>query len=200
MLLEQEFEPRTDEADTRTDEEILALSILEPRLFGKIVDRYQDAFVRKAERVLQTREEAEDVTQEAFTKIYVNASRFRPVEGASFKSWAYKILMHTAFTRYQKLKRERGVRVEFDPDSFELVPDMVDSWYEVETIKNYVATTLARMPDKLSNALKFHFLDDKSQKEIADKEGVAVGVIKTRVLRAKRAFRKITDSQSPDNS
>ena len=91
------------------DEEILALSIKRPELFSKLVDKYQDAFLRKAKRVLGDRSEVEDVVQETFTKIYLYSSKFQTQEGASFSSWAYKILMNTTFTQYQKLKKRGDI-------------------------------------------------------------------------------------------
>ena len=52
------------------DEDILTASLKNPNLFGVLVDRYQDAFMRSAQRVVKTREDAEDIVQEALAKIY----------------------------------------------------------------------------------------------------------------------------------
>lgn len=178
---------------TLSDEELLILSLTQPNLFSEMIIRYEEPFLRKAQRIVGSREEAEDVVQETFTKIYVNGSRFKPQEGAKFSSWAYTILVHTACSHYKKLKRERGVRVQLDPEIFELVPDIEEQLLERTTIRDSVATVLARMPLSFSEVLTRHFLDDRPQKEIADGEGLPVGAIKTRVLRAKAAFRRAAE-------
>src|SRR3989344_6165705 len=86
------------------DEAILSASLRNPNLFGVLVDRYQEAFLRAAQRVVKTREDAEDIVQETFAKIYKNAKKFKKQAGIEFKSWAYKVLVNTSFSHYQRLK------------------------------------------------------------------------------------------------
>ena len=173
-----------------TDEEILALSRARPALFELLVDRYEEAFIRKARKIVRGEEEAEDVVQETFTKIYLNAARYKPVEGAKFSSWAYAILINVACTHYKRLKRDRGVRVELDPEVFEMVPDIEERLLERHTMKDLVTSTFERMPHTLARMLELYFIQDRPQEEIARAEGVHVSVVKTRVLRAKAAFKK----------
>lgn len=178
----------------KSDEEILALSIKQPYLFGILLDRYQDAFIRKAESVLRSREDAEDIVQETFTKIYRYADRFQVQEGASFKSWGYKILLNTAFTRYQKMKKHRSAVFNPDPEWYEVMADTKTQQFEKEEMKDYVISVLSRMPEHLGKVLRLHFLEGRPQEEIAEIEGVSVGAIKTRVHRAKKEFKKINET------
>lgn len=175
------------------DERVLSASLEEPALFEILVDRYQEAFVRKAESVVRSREEAEDIVQETFTKIYFNARRFKTVEGATFRSWGYKILMNTTFTHYQKLKRVGEHSEALDPEYYESLPDRHDRFGE-EVMRDYVASFLSRIPDNLARPLKLHFIDEYSQKEIAEMEGTTVSAVKTRIYRAKREFRELLDN------
>ena len=187
-----EKEKRGDDS-SKSDEEILSLSIKQPKLFEVILDRYQSAFLRKATGVLHNREDAEDVVQEAFSKMYLYAERFKVVEGASFKSWAYKILLNTAFTKYQKTKKEREKRANLDPEFYELLADTKSRQFEKQEAYDYVISILYRIPDHLSRALSLHILEGRPQEEVAQIEGISVGAVKTRVHRAKKAFKKIED-------
>ncbi len=180
--------------EERKDEEILEQSLAHPSLFSILVARYQDAFLRKAEGIVRSREEAEDIVQETFTKIYFNARRFTYVEGATFKSWGYKILMNTTFTHYQKLKKKGAAHVELDPELYEMLPDPANFSHE-ETMRDYVASFLSRMPDQLARPLRLHFIEEYSQKEIAEMEGSTVSAIKTKIYRAKREFERLLDEQ-----
>ncbi len=180
--------------ETLRDEEILERSLEHPSLFAVLVARYQDAFLRKAEGIVRSREEAEDIVQETFTKIYFNARRFKTVEGASFKSWGYKILMNTTFTHYQKLKKKGAAHVELDPEFYEMLPDPANYSHE-ETMRDYVASFLSRMPAQLARPLKLHFIDEYSQKEIAEMEGTTVSAIKTKIYRGKRELERLLDEQ-----
>jgi len=189
------LDAQTEETlESMADEAVLALSVRHPEQFAEILRRYQSAFLRKAESVLGSREDAEEVAQEAFTKIYRNAEKFQVVEGASFKSWGYKILMNTAFTRYQKLKKERGVTVKLDPEFYEMLPDSESKQFEKFELSEYLVSILSKMPDQLARVLEQHFIEGKPQKDIAQEEGVSVGAIKTRVHRAKEAFKKVEQS------
>lgn len=189
-LLEEN--PTTEEL---SDEEVLSRSLKHPALFAVLVDRYQEAFLRKAEHIVRSPEDAEDIVQETFTKIYFNGRRFKPVEGASFKSWAYKILMNTTFSRYQKLKKKGAVQAELDPELYETLPDPADYSHE-ETMRDYVASFLSRMPEQLARPLSLHFVEEYSQKEIAKMEGTTVSAVKTKIYRAKKEFRKLLDDHS----
>src|SRR5437867_814349 len=75
------------DTDTKTfsDEEILARSVRNPSIFAALVDRYEAAFLRKARHIIGNREEVIDIVQDTFTKIYLNANKFKVQEGASFK-------------------------------------------------------------------------------------------------------------------
>ena len=88
------------------DEEILAASLEKPAIFKILVDKYQEAFIRKALGILRQQEEAEDVVQETFVKIYLHGKKFKKMDGIEFKSWAYKILVNTAISRYRKISKK----------------------------------------------------------------------------------------------
>lgn len=186
-------ETHTEKIHANTsDEEILAFSMRSPSVFAILVDRYQKAFMRKAEHILKSREDAEDVVQETFTKIYMYAGKFSVVDGATFSSWGYKILMNTAFTRYQKIKKIRDSTVFLEPELYEAIAGDAGDAYEEREMREQVGAVIARMPEMLGRILKLHFLDDMSQKEIADKEGISLSAVKTRVHRAKKEFKKMT--------
>ncbi len=179
--------------EEKSDEEILSLSSRYPGMFNVLLERYQEAFLRKAEGIVRNREDAEDVVQEAFTKIYLNAGKFHPVEGASFKSWAYRIVVNTALTRYQVLKKRNSRVADLDPEFYEMLPDL-RSEREEQELRDFVISVLARMPNAMSRALRLHILERRPQEQAAEMEGISVGAFKTRVHRAKKEFRTIAES------
>jgi RNA polymerase sigma-70 factor (ECF subfamily) len=178
----------------RTDEEILAASLKTPSLFALLVRKYEEPFMRKAMGIVREREEAEDVVQEAFTKIYLNAGKFKVVDGAQFSSWGYRILINTALTHYAKRKKESGREVGLDEEIWALIPDRNLRQFEKKELNDLVASVLGRMPVPFAKALSSFFLEGKSQEEMAKEEGLSVGAIKTRVHRAKKEFNKIYKS------
>ena len=180
-----------EKGEGMSDEQILVASLSHPSLFALLVRKYEDPFLRKAMSIVHEREEAEDIVQEAFAKIYINASKFKTVEGASFSSWGYRILINTALTHYQKRKREGGRVVELDEEIWALIPDKNLRQFEKKEFVDEVASVLSRMPDTFARVLALFFIEGKTQEEIAREEGVSVGAIKTRVHRAKAEFKKV---------
>ena len=176
-----------------SDEQILVDSLANPLLFTIILKRYEAAFLRRAAEILRgDREEAEDVVQETFTKIYRYAHRFERQEGASFKSWAYKVLTNTALTAYQKRKKRLGRVSAFTPELEAVVPDTgAEAVFADAELGDYVASVLDKMSDSFRRVLERYFLDGRSQREIADEEGISVGAVKTRMHRAKKEFQAV---------
>jgi len=183
--------------DDWSDEVVLAGSIQNPDLFVFIVRRYEEPFLRKARTVLYREEDVEDVVQETFAKMYLNARKFKTVEGASFKSWGYRILMNTAFTKYRKVMRDHNKTAELTPEHYESLPDdNHEETFKLE-LSDYIVSILSKMPETLARVLELHFIQGLPQQQIAEREKVSVGAIKTRVHRAKQIFREIADEYSP---
>ena len=178
----------------KSDEEVLALSVSHPSLFAVLGRKYEEPFLRKAMGIVRDKEEAEDVVQEAFTKIYLNAKKFKVVEGAKFSSWGYRILINTALTHYAKQKRRGNAEFGLDEEIWALIPDKNLRQFEKKVLLDEVASVLSRMPASLAKALGMFFLEGKTQEEIAKAEGLSVGAIKTRVHRAKAEFKKIYET------
>ncbi|MEK7099534.1 MAG: RNA polymerase sigma factor [Patescibacteria group bacterium] len=187
------FSRRTEELKDASDEEVLRLSQKEPDVFALIVERYEDAFLRKAKSILYTKEDAEEVVQDTFTRIYVYASRYQPQENASFSSWAYTILTRLAFTRYQKLRTHRARTGELEPEAYERI-GAEDPFLEDLSIRSEVLVALAKLPEAASRVLRLQFIEGKSQEEIAVLEASSVSAVKTRVHRAKKLFKEAFDT------
>ncbi len=175
------------------DDEILKLSLKDPSHFSILVQKYEEAFLRAAVSITRSREEAEDILQEAFTKIYMNGARFKKEPGASFKSWAYRILVNTSFTHYQKLKKTTGNVSYLDP----VLYDEDEKFAETSDLGNasdhkaIITKTLGKMPEHLGRLLRLYYLEDKSYNDIAKIEKISTTTLKMRLFRAKRLFKKL---------
>ena len=189
MFLENYAKQTAIEHSTETDEEILVLSVEKPSVFAMLVDKYQTAFLRRARKIVGEDISA-DAVQDTFVKIYLNAKKFKKVEGASFKSWAYKILTNTCLTYAAKTGKERKAVMNLEPEIAENFHDLTSRWQEKLINKNEVVSVLAKMSGTLRETLEDFFLKEKSQMEIALERGVSVGVVRTRLHRAKKKFQE----------
>lgn len=199
-LEEQDDKKRaeTDAADgdrirAMKDDEILKASLREPALFQILVERWQEPLMRAALRVVRNREEAEDIVQEAFVKMYKNAEKFQKLSGIEFKSWAYKVTINTAITHYRKLRR--GEFLTDDPAIFEEPQESAQELRIALTAdaKAVVSGVLVKMPEHLRSVLVRYYFQDQSYQMIAKEEKISIPTLKMRLFRAKKLFRKLSE-------
>jgi RNA polymerase sigma-70 factor (ECF subfamily) len=184
--------PTPESLAEASDEDVLRAAQHNPELFAVLVSRYEAAFLRKANNILFAKEDAEEVVQDTFTRIYLYADRFKPQEGAQFSSWAYAILIRLCYTRYTKRKKERGRTIELEPEDYERLADS-DNFMEDISVRSEVLAALAKLPETMARVLRLQFIEGKSQEEIASIEGSSVPAVKTRVHRAKKLFKQAYD-------
>lgn len=189
-------EPLRHDAEGMKDEEILTASLDEPALFEVLMERYHEPLMRAAWRVVKGREEAEDIVQEAFVKMYKNAAKFQKLAGIEFKSWAYKVTINTAITHYRKLRR--GEFLSEDPSVYQTEPPddaLATRFSFAADAKTTVSATMQKMPDHLRIVLASYYFEDKSYRTIAEEERISIPTLKMRLFRAKKLFKKLNDEQ-----
>src|SRR4051794_8311020 len=98
------IEPRVNE----DDEELVARSLGgDTAAFGELVDRYQARLVRYVRGVVGNEEDARDVAQEVFVRVYTHLDRFDPAR--SFAVWLFGIASHVAIDWLRRRKRRAGL-------------------------------------------------------------------------------------------
>ncbi len=176
----------------KRDEDVLTASFKHPYLFELLVERYQEAFLRKARSIVHNDEAARDIVQDTFVKIYLYGRTFKPVEGARFSSWAYRVLMNVCFYWYKKMKREREFFSALDEDMEAVLPhdDRADRDQRLD--RDYLESMFSRLPETFARILRLYVSEGKDYKDIAAVEGVTEGAIKTRMHRAREEMKRIS--------
>jgi RNA polymerase sigma-70 factor, ECF subfamily len=194
-IYNDEMNPQAHKAEFREkkDEEVLKASFTYPYLFELIVERYEEAFLRKAKSIVFNEEAARDIVQDTFVKIYLYGRKFKPVEGAKFSSWAYKVLLNVCFHWYKKLKRENEFTSILDAEMEAVLPHDDRAEREQKLDRDYLLSMFSRLPETFARILRLYVVEDKDYKDIAKVEGVSEGAIKTRMHRAREMMRKISE-------
>lgn len=189
------FSSLTEDLQVLPDAEVLARSRKEPELFAILVRRYEAALLRRARTILRSPEDAEEVVQDAFTKMYLYADKYQPQEGASFSSWMYTILNRVAYTKYAAQKKVWEKTATLEPEHYESLPDMRAEFLEDLSIRDEVISALSKLPETAAKILRLQFIEGKTQEEIAAAENLSIPAVKTRVHRAKKLFKQAYDEQ-----
>jgi len=172
-----------------SDARILKDSQSYPWMFGVLVDRHQEAFLRKGYHLLRSHDAAEDAVQETFLKIYKYAHKFSERENASFRSWAYKILVNTCYSYAAREARNSGRVKAMDLSDLD-VSGSTDTMTGKEQV-SLVQSILSRLPSKLSRLLTLYFFEEKSYEEIAILEDLSLSAVRSGLHRAKKQFKNL---------
>lgn len=171
-----------------SDESVLRLATDHPSVFEVLVDRYQGLFYRIAHKVLHSKEDAEDVVQEAFIKMYRAAHQLRNDPESSFKKWASAIVFRVALTKWRKNKKTWGTQEYLD------VLDYAAEGNEEPTsrldAKIAVQDAVAKLPPDLREIIELHYLRDLPYEEISYQKGLTIGSIKMRLFRARNLLKQ----------
>ncbi len=170
-----------------SDEELLRQSLDSPALFELLMLRYQREFLSRARAVVKSTDDAEDVAQEAFIRMYRFGPKFDPKNG-SFRTWALTILMNVARTRYQRQVKERSATVHLEDTHYESLADQSGE-HEDYLATDEVVRALGRVDSDTARLLRRAYIDGIPYVQIASEEGTTVGAIKARIHRAKTAVR-----------
>jgi RNA polymerase sigma-70 factor (ECF subfamily) len=132
-----------------------------------------------------SREEAMDLTQEAFIKAWQALPAWEPQ--AQFHTWLFRIASNTAL---DALRRRRTVEWAALDDDFDRAADGPDPQAQLESKRRLMAmdAALARLPAEQREAILLREVEDLSYAEIAAATGVNEGTVKSRLARARAAL------------
>ena len=176
-----------------SDRELIRKSLEQVEFFSCLYERYEGQLLRYVRR-LGVGEEAEDVLQEAFINIWKNLHAFD--QSLKLSSWLYRIVHNQAVSCIRKKKSYgKDQKAVFDEQRLADLPD--ESFMEaselLEEKDQLTHELLDRLPLPYKEVMVLKFLEDMSYEEISDILKIPEGTVATRMNRAKKAFRKLSE-------
>lgn len=173
-----------------TEEEIIAGCKARNPLFQKaLYEKYSRKMMGVCMRYSGNREEAQDILQDGFVKIFEKIESFQ--SQGSFEGWVRRIFVNTALDNIRRNK-ENKLLADIDHVGYSL-----DSGMSIEGDIN--AADLLKMLQKIPAGYRVVFnmfaIEGYSHKEIADELGVSESTSKTQFLRAKAFLLKALEKQ-----
>ncbi len=165
--------------------------------FGEIMNRYRSPITNYLYRFLNDYEEAVDLAQETFVRVYFAIERYHTEY--AFSTYIYRIATNLAISEIRRRKRRKLVSLtglfqsedeqtrEFQlPDEKPLV---VDNLIESEQSKT-IARAIATLPDKYRAPVILRDIEGKTYEEIAQILELGLGTTKSRISRARGLLRE----------
>src|SRR5215468_3892544 len=156
-----------------------------------IIARYRRKVFHIAYKFTGKHDEAEDLTQEIFLKVFRSLEKFN--QDADFSTWLSSVARNYCIDRYRAGKREREVLVE-DLVAFDLAPASFGNPYralEDRDRRSFLRKGLELLPDKLREAVVLRDLQGMSYQEMADRLALPEGTVKSRINRGREELARL---------
>ncbi len=175
--------------------------------FDELVRRHSTQMFKVAYGFLRSHEDAEEVVQDTFVKVYRNLKTFRG--DSSLSTWLHRILLNLARNRYHWNKR-RGEQQKTSISENRKTPDgrdagdidfadmahSPDAMKEKSEEEERIMTAISGLPGTLREAIILRHIEDMRYEEIAKVTGANIGTVKSRISRAREALTKVLKSET----
>ena len=174
----------------QSDEELLyAMTHNEDQnAFSDLVLRHSHRFYKLAWRMVANDQDAEDIVQDAFVKLWRNPAAYDPDKGAKFTTWFYTVVTNLCLD----FKR-RGKNVSFiNPDKTQLSSSQnIEEEYKDAEQSDLLEKAIQDLPARQKAALNLCFYEGLANKDAAEVLGVNVKALESLLMRAKGNLRDI---------
>ena len=176
----------------KTDNELVKLSLENQENFLHIVNRYEQrllAFILRISNV--SVDEAKDLLQEVFIKIYQNINDFDA--DLRFSSWIYRITRNHVISHYRKTKNQpQPLPFELDEQTFESLATefAIDKHIDHQLLKKSIFNALNKINPKYREVIILKYFEEKNYSEISEILKKPNGTVATMLHRGKKQFKE----------
>jgi RNA polymerase sigma-70 factor, ECF subfamily len=165
---------------------------------AELYDRVGRIAYGLALRILRDERHAEDAVQEAFLQVSRSAATFRP-ERAKASTWVLTLVHRRAVDLVRREERRQADPLTDDAAALEAAEQTDEAaWLRFE--RERVQTALKQLPDLQREALELSYYGGFSQSELAERLGVPLGTIKSRMFSGLARLRELLDESAPEGS
>ena len=168
------------EEEIADEQKIVEASKKDPKVFGRLYDKYFEGIFHFIYRRTESEELTSDLTSQTFLKALQNLKRYE-FRGLPFSAWLYRIASNEVNRFYSKKKRDKVFSLE-EERVFEIF-ELEDSDFSQEQI-SFLVKTLKELPTETVEILELRFFEGKSFKEISFILNIGESGAKMRLYRA----------------
>ena len=170
-----------------TDRELIAQATSgDQAALTRLLDRYRGPLIAHLMNYVKVVEDAEDICQKSFLKVYMNIGRYDP--SYAFSTWLYNIARNEAVDHLRRKSNSIApLLVEQEGDAAEVAG--ADNPEEQIILDQAIAKSLediASLPETYREVAELRFLRDLSYEDIAQMLSLPMGTVKTRIRRARK--------------
>ncbi|MFO1019924.1 MAG: sigma-70 family RNA polymerase sigma factor [Planctomycetales bacterium] len=177
----------------QTDDELIsACRTGNTEAFGELVCRYQDRLFHGLLRMLGSREDAQDIAQEAFVQAFQKLSSFRG--DSAFYSWLFRIAWNSAVSQRRRRKTTtslESVREQAGVEATDRHPQArPEHPLELTERRQLVRRALDSLSEEYRTVLVLKEMEEMSYEEIAQILNCPIGTVRSRIHRGREELRE----------
>jgi RNA polymerase sigma-70 factor (ECF subfamily) len=153
--------------------------------FATLVDRHSNRFYRIAYRIVSSKDDAEDIVQEAFLKLWHRPNFWDPGKGAKFTTWFYRVVINLCFD-HRKKKKLINLSEDIEFADEKPGPDVL---YDVHQKQALLERLIHELPERQQLAVDLCFYEGLSNQEAAQIIGVKLKALQSLVMRGKTTLK-----------
>lgn len=144
--------------------------------FGLLLKKYQQKIYWHIRRLVIDHDDADDLVQDVFVKVWKNLENFR--EDAQLYTWLYRIATNESITFLNKKKQR--LNVSLDDESAAYLADTLStsSYFDGNQAQQKLQEALLRLPEKQRLVFNMKYFEDMKYEEISQVVGTSVGALK----------------------
>lgn len=164
------------------------------RAFERLVDLHQNMVIGTACRMLGSPEDAHDIAQQVFLRIWKSAPRYEPT--AKFTTWLFTILRNLVFNESRRRSRRKEVPMEDESDDFapqqfaDHTAPGADQISQQEELEKALDHAIAALPEKQRLAVILRRHEELPYEQICDILQMSLPAVKSLLFRARTELRK----------
>ena len=153
--------------------------------FAFLVERYQRMVYTLVIRILKNNEEAEEISQDVFVKVYQKLESFKG--DSKFSTWLYRIAYFASLDELKKKKRTASVDdIEQIPNSeLGMVKDAL-SYIHDKQRKEIISDAIKKLKEDEQVILALYYFEDQSLKEISKVVNLTIDNVKVKLFRSRK--------------
>nr|WP_294895885.1 sigma-70 family RNA polymerase sigma factor [uncultured Pedobacter sp.] len=143
--------------------------------FGLLLKKYQQKVYWHIRRMVLNHDDADDLVQDVFIKVWKNLANFR--QDAQLYTWLYRIASNECITFLNKKKAKNNVSLDELPE--QLTDNLnEENYFSGDAIQKKLQKALLTLPEKQKLVFNMKYYDDLKFQEISDVLGTSVGALK----------------------
>ena len=165
--------------------------------FYTIYKKYGDRAFNIAYRILGNYEDALDVTQDAFIKVFKKIGDFR--KDSRFFTWFYRIVVNLSIDKRRKLGAHQVISDSDRTKSLSEIPDnkaiTIDKLAKDEHLEKRIQDSLLKLSPNLRTVTVLRYIEGLSYAEVAETLQCSIGTVKSRLNRAHKTLEDLLRSE-----